>query len=130
MFEQNSFKLSPCSFWLQWMCIAVLETAKQVLLPHEKTSFGMNIEKVLVGESLYIIYVNAENSRLQWVQWECFVGRGMRIFLTGTVLLANPSLRAESLKLSSASLKRSLIIIMHLWTLFFLAARGRAFFSS
>lgn len=65
MVEQNSFKLSPYSFWLQRMYIAMLETEKQVLLPHEKNSLGMNIEKLPVGESLYIIYVNVENSRLQ-----------------------------------------------------------------
>lgn len=44
----------------------MLETEMQVFLPHEKkTSLGMNIEKLLVGESLQIMHVTVENSRLQ-----------------------------------------------------------------
>lgn len=56
----------PYSFWLHLICIAMLETEMQVFLPHEKkTSLGMNIEKLLVGESLQIMHVTVENSRLQ-----------------------------------------------------------------
>lgn len=33
MFDQNAFKLAPCSFR---MCIAMLKAEKKVLLPYEK----------------------------------------------------------------------------------------------